>query len=259
MRAVRLLDKIDNPDEPQGRDEWWHDVREEIQSHARSIGCNSVVGYIETTSINDNVCLLIAQGNRLVALHAYCSYSGTGTAACVAMESAPGSNANLARSESSSTLGSYQGALPGQIEPDVSARRLSDHVFESPCSVFHTISSNIPPAPDAESFPCQACHEHDATVPDYLITTSWRTHFTDLSDSVSADLPPNSITLAPGSLIQARVCRMKKRSHRGEDGAAEIADVIPFLEYDIHRQIISKLRLKGYNALLYFRMQVRQA
>ena len=96
----------------------------------------------------------------------------TGTAACVAMENAPGSNVNLARSESSSTLGSYQGAMPGQSEPDVSARRLSDQDVDTPCSVFHTISSSIPPAPDAESFPCQACQDHDATVPDYLITTS---------------------------------------------------------------------------------------
>ena len=62
-RAVRLLDKIDDPTDPQTRDEWWTDIREEIRSHARSLGCNAVVGYIESTSIWENICLLSASGS----------------------------------------------------------------------------------------------------------------------------------------------------------------------------------------------------
>ena len=70
------------------------------------------------------------------------------------------------------------------------------------------------------------------------------------------DVPESAVHLAPGTLIQARVCRPKKRTHRGEEGAVEIGDVLPFLENEIHRQLISKLKLRGMNALFFFRMQV---
>jgi hypothetical protein len=34
-----------------------------MRSHARSLGCNSVIGYVESTSICDNVLLLSAIGS----------------------------------------------------------------------------------------------------------------------------------------------------------------------------------------------------
>ena len=38
-------------DEPETRDAWWHEIRSEIRSHYRSMCCNAVIGYSETTSI----------------------------------------------------------------------------------------------------------------------------------------------------------------------------------------------------------------
>ncbi len=56
--------------------------------------------------------------------------------------------------------------------------------------------------------------------------------------------------------MQARICRAKKRNNKGEDGAIEIGEILPFLEHELHRQLISKLKLRGMNALFFFRMQV---
>lgn len=50
-RSVKLLERIPNPDEPQMRDCWWNELRMEIRSHARALGCNVVLGYTEFTSI----------------------------------------------------------------------------------------------------------------------------------------------------------------------------------------------------------------
>ena len=49
--SVKLLDKINNPDEPLTRDAWWHELRSEVRQHARALCCNAVIGYSETTSI----------------------------------------------------------------------------------------------------------------------------------------------------------------------------------------------------------------
>lgn len=50
-RSVKLLERVPNPDEPESRDIWWKEIRMEIRSHAKSIGCNVVLGYTEVSTI----------------------------------------------------------------------------------------------------------------------------------------------------------------------------------------------------------------
>lgn len=50
-RSVKLLEKVPNQEEPETRDSWWIELRMEIRSHARALGCNVVLGYTEMTSI----------------------------------------------------------------------------------------------------------------------------------------------------------------------------------------------------------------
>ena len=103
-RSVKLLDKIHNPgrwlrarvtngcclfvndillrlcqcwhkklpicllvsDEPETRDVWWAELRTEIRSHMRAMGCHAVVGYSEQTSIRDELIILSAIGTATV-------------------------------------------------------------------------------------------------------------------------------------------------------------------------------------------------
>lgn len=51
-RSVKLLERIPNLDQPELRDLWWSEIRMEIRSHARSLGCNVVLGYSELTTIS---------------------------------------------------------------------------------------------------------------------------------------------------------------------------------------------------------------
>ncbi|XP_058814769.1 uncharacterized protein LOC131678572 isoform X2 [Topomyia yanbarensis] len=51
-RSVKLLARVPNPDDPETRDMWWNELRMEIRSHARAIGCNMVLGYMESTTIS---------------------------------------------------------------------------------------------------------------------------------------------------------------------------------------------------------------
>lgn len=51
-RSVKLLERVPNPDEPETRDSWWTELRMEIRSHARSLGCNVILGYSEVTTIS---------------------------------------------------------------------------------------------------------------------------------------------------------------------------------------------------------------
>lgn len=46
-----MLIFISFTDEPETRDAWWEEIRQEIKSHAKALGCHAVVGYSESTSI----------------------------------------------------------------------------------------------------------------------------------------------------------------------------------------------------------------
>ncbi|CAG2054877.1 unnamed protein product, partial [Timema podura] len=65
-RSVKLLERITNLEEPETRDAWWTEIRMEVRSHARALGCNVVLGYSEHTSICDDVCVLSASGTAAV-------------------------------------------------------------------------------------------------------------------------------------------------------------------------------------------------
>jgi hypothetical protein len=69
------------------------------------------------------------------------------------------------------------------------------------------------------------------------------------------ELPENLQVVGTGCLIQATVCR-PKRDLRSESNAKEISDGLPFLEYELHRLLINKLKVKGMNAIFRLKVQV---
>lgn len=79
---------------------------------------------------------------------------------------------------------------------------------------------------------CAVCKT--GRVPDVLIAT--------------IDLPEECLTVGSGCLIQAHVFR-HKRDVKAESNAKEISDSLPFLEYDLYRLLINKLKVKGMNAI----------
>ena len=50
---------------------WWVELRTEIRSHMRAMGCHAVLGYSEQTSIRDELIILSAVGTAAVVDMAY--------------------------------------------------------------------------------------------------------------------------------------------------------------------------------------------
>ncbi|XP_067415319.1 C2 domain-containing protein 5 isoform X8 [Emydura macquarii macquarii] len=166
-RSVKLLDRIHNPDEPETRDAWWAEIRQEIKSHAKALGCHAVVGYSESTSI------------------------------WVEETSPPG------------------------------------------CGFCHIPYDELNMPFPAHLTYCYNCRKQK--VPDVLFTT--------------IDLPAEAMVIGKGCLIQARLCRLKKKA-QAEANATSISNLLPFMEYEVHTQLMNKLKLKGMNALFGLRIQI---
>lgn len=52
-----------------------------------------------------------------------------------------------------------------------------------------------------------------------------------------------------GSLIQASVTRVK-RECKGEMNAKEVSDALPFIEYELHTQLMHRLSSSGCNGII---------
>lgn len=53
----------------------------------------------------------------------------------------------------------------------------------------------------------------------------------------------------------ARLCRLKKKA-QAEANATSISNLLPFMEYEVHTQLMNKLKLRGMNALFGLRIQI---
>lgn len=67
--------------------------------------------------------------------------------------------------------------------------------------------------------------------------------------------PPELEIIGDGRLIEAHVCRQKKIK-LGYSKPTDISESIPFIHYDIHRQLMYKLRIYGLNAIFGLKIQI---
>ncbi|XP_032761270.1 C2 domain-containing protein 5 isoform X8 [Rattus rattus] len=220
-RSVKLLDRIHNPafvgimgntrsyklldwnsfnsDEPETRDAWWAEIRQEIKSHAKALGCHAVVGYSESTSICEEVCILSASGTAAVLSPRFLQE------------------------------GTVEGCLEQRIEENLPVG----------CGFCHIPYDELNMPFPAHLTHCYNCRRQK--VPDVLFTT--------------IDLPTDAVVVGKGCLIQARLCRLKKKA-QAEANATAISNLLPFMEYEVHTQLMNKLKLKGMNALFGLRIQI---
>lgn len=86
---------------------------------------------------------------------------------------------------------------------------------------------------------CGLCHRR--YVPEILLAT--------------VDPPAELDVVTDGYLVEARICRAKKHKE-GDSHAAIVSEALPFVEYDIHRQLMLKLHILGMNAIFGLRFQL---
>uniref|UniRef100_A0A2M4AC52 Putative ca2+-dependent phospholipid-binding protein n=1 Tax=Anopheles triannulatus TaxID=58253 RepID=A0A2M4AC52_9DIPT len=245
-RSVKLLERVPNPNEPETRDSWWNEIRTEVRSHARSLGCNVILGYVEQTTIDDDICVLSATGTAAVInLHfgsdmwtndATQNASGDGGEAAGSKEHMTSS---LDRQDFDRDYSVSREQTPNTVDGGEGTTAEGAHPGSSKCSICH-----VPYSLGAVNFrvhaaKCSMCK--NGVVPDVLITT--------------IEIPEGMSISGRGCLIQAQSCRIK-RDLKSEANGKEISDALPFLEYELHKLLVNKLKIKGMNAIFGLRSNI---
>ncbi|KAG2825227.1 hypothetical protein PC116_g13277 [Phytophthora cactorum] len=251
-RSVKYLGKLATKlADQETRDSWWLELREEIRAHAQSLQCPFVIGYTESCTIHDDVCVISASGTAAVMKNPLeerptrrdvtTSYDADDDgpdahAASSPMLSLPlpEISASLGRRSPSFSYMTHQ-PIPSRAKP----RR--SRVSKSPCLLCHIpYSRSLAPFSNMRMVRCGVCG--NKWVPEMMIA--------------SIEPPAGLAMMGKGTFIQARVCRQRRKG-TGDVNATIVSDALPFLEYELYRQLIVKMKVLGVNAVFAFDSQIQ--
>ena len=124
---------------------------------------------------------------------------------------------------------------------------------------FQRVENDNTSSPDSSAEAClfevsQVAAEHSPTVtyqmspldgvtpvPEFLCTT--------------IDIPSNVHYIGKGTLVQAQFCRKLKKS-QSEGFASLASEVLPFIEYELHRKLHIKVKIRTMNAVFGYRSSI---
>ncbi|KAL3290348.1 hypothetical protein HHI36_023691 [Cryptolaemus montrouzieri] len=229
-RSVKLLERISNFEEPETRDTWWSELRMEIRSHARALNCNAVLGYTETSSICEDVCILSSSGTAAVIGFPYGNEVVDTMNASVTKDSSQHEQSEIDKEKSQKDMN-----LKNQMDTEQDNSFIASN---SSCKICH-LPYNGNMQIRSSTLKCALCR--NAKVPEVLITT--------------IEPPEGTLTIGRGCFLQASVQRPLK-DLKGELNAKEISDGLPFLEYELHRILVNRLKIKGMNAVFGLKIRI---
>lgn len=206
-RSVKNLAILDSEEESETRDTWWLELRKEIRNHCRMLDCNAVLGYSETTTIHDEVCILSASGTAAVL-----NTSSKTPDSHLSQNELNVSSPNYLSAGSNKVFNFEKSELSPNTQQTAFSYRTGEQRNKTTCSLCH-IPYSDKKAIFGSSLPkCAICKK--ARVADVIFAT--------------IEPPANLPLIGTGCLIQARVFRNKKDTR-----AKEISDSLPFLEYEV--------------------------
>jgi hypothetical protein len=302
-RSVKYLGNLASKlSDQETRDSWWSELRDEIRSHAKILCCTHVVGYLEASTIHDDVAILSITGTActvrglpditLQNQHRLWDHDhweqlqndddGINRQSQVSEQShsdqpsergthqqrkarkarradrvdrrmrrAAGggrqkSKESIQGSESEVGLSQKEGSFSALTHQESfglgkrDRRRYLRARNAKPCSYCHVpYHHRVAPFTNMKLVPCLLCGKK--WVPEVVLATCE---------------PPTRLPIrGSGVFIQARVCRTRSPA-AGESDALAVSEALPFLEYELARQLMLKLKVLGRNAAFGLKSEV---
>ena len=272
-RSVKYLGNLASKlSDQEQRDSWWKELRDEIRSHAKILCCTHVVGYLEASTIHEDVAVLSITGTactvrglpdiHLHQQHArlwgnYHQNSSEGNIhsptnhqlsnrqsqrrARRSRHQIANNSAQVATDSTQNSDGQLDGedVLANTFAPKGNSRKRGGNGMH-----FSKGGRRIFRARDAK--PCSYCHvpyhhrlapfTNMKLVPCMLCGKKWVPEVVLATCEPPARLPIRG----PGVFIQARVCRSRPPEKNSESDALAVSEALPFLEYELARQLMLK-------------------
>ncbi|KAJ3075681.1 hypothetical protein HDU98_007238 [Podochytrium sp. JEL0797] len=265
--SVKIMDNASDNEET--REVWWDELRAEIKSHARSLKCALVVGYTEQMTVCDELVVLYCYGTAAVVDFGAFEkgvgalvVAGGGGVEKGGKSRVASSSASLERGVS---LGNGVGGSAGyedvenQVPQTPGAALGRGNSFKDSAAYFEKMAKRGRKKKRTNPG-CQACHITYSRADPFQTNTTFtrcgvcKKKFVPEIILSTIEPPTELETIGKSVMIEAHVCRIKK-SRVGESHAVIVSESMPFAQYDIHRQLLFKLRIHGLNAIFGLKIQ----
>ncbi|KAJ1956452.1 hypothetical protein EC988_001344, partial [Linderina pennispora] len=271
--SIKLLEN----DQSRTRELWFDDLRAEIKHHALAIGCSHIIGYNEQVTIRDEIIVLIAYGTAAVLelnaelpaipdqiMHQLPEHSDDHI-----LEHPVSVHNNTGKQT--------QPMTPLDTHQTQQNQQQHQHLKPLGCRMCHASHDRLQLPYPMRFFRCGFCQKK--AVPEIILSTTDIPVELDVIDGESC-------------LIEAHICRPGSKAGgannparpdipdgeqregerrwfgfgkrqaangeaklSGEAYAAHISDALPFIHYDLHRQLLYKLSVHGMNAIFGLKYQ----
>ncbi|KAI9332249.1 hypothetical protein BDR26DRAFT_921829 [Obelidium mucronatum] len=272
--SIKILDGSQTDIE---RERWWMELRDEIKSHARSLRCSLILGYSEHTAVCDELAVLYCYGTAAVV--DFGAFGGlvpsSAAAVLVATKSRVASSSSSIDLSEDQDEGMARGSGCGPSSgagidipfmapttPGMGPRGSMGvmNSFKESTAYFEKMTKQRRIKKKKKNPGCQACHITNSRAEAYQTNTIFtrcgvcKKKFVPEVILSTIEPPSELETIGKPVLVEAHVCRIKK-SRAGESHAVIVSESMPFAQYDIHRQLLFKLRIHGLNAIFGLKIQ----
>jgi hypothetical protein len=307
-RSVKYLGNLASKlSDQEQRDSWWKELRDEIRSHAKILCCTHVVGYLEASTIHEDVAVLSITGTACTVrglpdihnlhhsrimwgndYHAHAHSANDNGTSSSPKKNSMISNSNTRsqerrsrRSRRNLQYNQTASVASSQTDADVDNITNNDTMMMMDTSGGGSIGGHMAAAEEGyhhgkgggrrttkrsshshhfpkdgrsgnriirarDAKPCSYCHvpyhhrlapfTNMKLVPCMLCGKKW------VPEVVLATCePPSRLPIrGPGVFLQARVCRSRPLEKNSESDALAVSEALPFLEYELARQLMLK-------------------
>lgn len=257
-KSVKLMSEESEYGIALTRDKWLTELREEMKTHARNVGCNIVLGYREHIAVHDDLYLVYAEGTaariRSKRQHQLMQRAAHGSIVFgnrrgPSIESVDPSSAEESPARPPNRNRDGDGHTSDEevaTDMEIAVKRPQSQRQprrrRRPRQVRHCHCCHLPRRRGRLQLEidqlddlnrCNVCRR--SFVPDTLLST--------------VHLPVDAESFGESHLVESFVCRPLRRKKDGELVANLVSTNLPFVEYELYRQLQFKLRYHGFNAL----------
>ena len=249
-RSVKLLESSATT---RRRERWWKELRQEVRSHAAALHCTHVLGYREETSVCGDVAVLTAYGTAC--------RGGWAAAHRDTERSLPAFSAFKVSRRAQPDCGFCHVPFSRSNSPmrisltpcNSCGRRWVPEVLLSSLQLWNRTDRSRDR--DRERGDDEPLAQQQQPALQTAASASFSSSASSSSSPPSYDEEAQAAELAlsvpllgRGQLVESRICRSRRRA-AGEANAQLLSDLLPFMEYELHRQLMHKLRVCGLNAV----------
>uniref|UniRef100_A0A8R1DFX8 C2 domain-containing protein n=1 Tax=Caenorhabditis japonica TaxID=281687 RepID=A0A8R1DFX8_CAEJA len=219
-RSIQVLNEDEDPESV--RRGYWVSLRAEIFQQARTVGCNLIVAYTETVTVNEGVALLTCTGTAVVMSDG----SDAPTAYSVQNETSARSSPIVVRDSSEKEIKEKK-ALFKFNASDAREKRSDSTPRAFRCNQFHCPSQETKYHNPTKIVSCAYCK--NGLVSEFILSTQ--------------TCPTAQYYAGPRNFIQVSVCKkISSDPDETSDYAADIGNALPYSDHELIGNLLTEAK-----------------